>query len=853
MLELKNTVNAMVDQLNRFVSEVTRVAREVGTEGKLGQDAAVTIEVGGVWKDLTDNVNLMAGNLTGQVRNIAEVTTAVANGDLSKKITADVKGEFLELKNTVNAMVDQLNRFASEVTRVACEVGVEGKLGGQAQSAEVAGVWKGLTDDVNQLAANLTNQVRAISDVATAVIDGDLTRQVGVEASGEVALLKDKLNEMIRTLRESTRQNTEQDWLKTHLARFARLLQGQRDLATVSSMILSELAPLVSAQHGVFYTVASLDDDGEPVLLYQAGYGFKERKHLANYFRLGEGLVGQCAQEKERILLTDVPGDYVRINSGLGESTPLNIIVLPILFEGAVRAVVELASFSHFSPTHQVFLDQLTESIGLVLNTIEANTVTENLLKQSQSQAQELQTRQEVVEEKAEQLAVSSRYKSEFFSNMSHELRTPLNSLLILAGELESNPERNLTEGQVEYAGVIRSSGNDLLRLLDDILDLAKVESGTVTLRIGELALADLEDAIEREFCHVAEHEGLSFEVLLAPELPPAVSTDADRLRQVLKNLLSNAFKFTEEGHVSMRVSVAEEGWSHTNGQLTSADSVIAFAISDSGIGITPEQQRLIFEAFAQADGGTDRQYGGTGLGLSISRELVRLLGGEIALASTLGEGSTFTLYLPSTLAVEGESDAGPPPAALVAPALRPQASVELLAPSTNGNGNGNGAMALLAPAAPTAPAATIAPEHPAGAGLAGLTVLVVDDDARNVFALTALLQRFDLEVVSASSGAQGLAVLERTPHVKLVLVDIMMPGMDGYETMRAMRELPARGELPLVAFTAKVSEDERRRCADAGASAYVPKPVDPAQLLLVLGEWLPVPTPGPSSPGAVL
>ena len=353
MLELKNTVNAMVDQLNRFVSEVTRVAREVGTEGKLGQAAAVTIEVGGAWKDLTDNVNLMAGNLTEQVRNIAEVTTAVANGDLSKKITADVKGEFLELKNTVNAMVDQLNRFASEVTRVACEVGVEGKLGGQAQSAEVAGVWKGLTDDVNQLAANLTNQVRAISDVATAVIDGDLTRQVGVEASGEVALLKDKLNEMIRTLRESTRQNTEQDWLKTHLARFARLLQGQRDLATVSSMILSELAPLVSAQHGVFYTVASLDDGGEPVLLYQAGYGYKERKHLANYFRLGEGLVGQCAQEKERILLTDVPDDYVRISSGLGESTPLNIVVLPILFEGAVRAVVELASFSPFSPTHR--------------------------------------------------------------------------------------------------------------------------------------------------------------------------------------------------------------------------------------------------------------------------------------------------------------------------------------------------------------------------------------------------------------------------------------------------------------------------------------------------------------------
>src|SRR5450755_4138598 len=381
MLELKNTINAMVVQLNGFISEVTRVTREVGTEGKLGQAAAVTIEVGGVWKDLTDNVNLMAGNLTGQVRNIADVTTAVANGDLSKKISADVKGEFLELKNTVNAMVDQLNRFASEVTRVAREVGVEGKLGGQAQSAEVAGVWKDLTDNVNQLAANLTNQVRAIADVATAVTEGDLTRQVGVQASGEVAVLKDKLNEMIRNLRETTRQNIEQDWLKTNLERFSRLLQGQRDMATVSRMILPELAPLVSAQHGVFYLLASLTDESEPVLRYQAGYGYKERKHLASHFRLGEGLVGQCAQAKQRILLADVPGDYIRINSGLGDCPPLNIIVLPILFEGSVRAVVELASVSRFSPTHQAFLDQLTESIGLVLNTIEANTLTETLLE----------------------------------------------------------------------------------------------------------------------------------------------------------------------------------------------------------------------------------------------------------------------------------------------------------------------------------------------------------------------------------------------------------------------------------------------------------------------------------------
>ena len=848
MLELKNTINAMVDQLNRFISEVTRVAREVGTEGKLGQAAAVTIEVGGVWKDLTDNVNLMAGNLTGQVRNIAEVTTAVANGDLSKKISADVKGEFLELKNTVNAMVDQLNRFASEVTRVAREVGVEGKLGGQAQSAEVAGVWKDLTDNVNQLAANLTNQVRAIADVATAVTEGDLTRQVGVEASGEVAVLKDKLNEMIRNLRETTRQNTEQDWLKTHLERFTRMLQGQRDLATVSSLILSELAPLVSAQHGVFYTLATLEDGGEPVLRYQAGYGYKERKHLATHFRLGEGLVGQCAQEKERILLTDVPGDYVKISSGLGESPPLNIIVLPILFEGSVRAVIELASFNRFSATHQALLDQLTESIGLVLNTIEANTLTENLLKQSQSQAQELQSRQEqlrgsnadlekqaerlaeqnieverknqeverakrLVEEKAHQLAVTSKYKSEFFSNMSHELRTPLNSLLILAGELKDNPEQNLTEAQVQYAGVIHSSGSDLLRLLNDILDLAKVESGTVTLEIGELPLSDLQDAIELDFGPVAAQKGVAFTVELEPGLPATIATDSGRLRQVLKNLLSNAFKFTERGEVKVRVSRPDSGWSAANATLGRAAEVLAFSVSDTGIGITPQLQKLIFEAFAQADGSPARQYGGTGLGLSISRELVRLLGGEIALSSVPDEGSTSRSTSRPSSTARRRSTAKP---------LRPRPS-------------------------------RCSPRRVARADLAGTKVLVIDDDVRNIFAMTALLERGHAEVLSAESGQEGVATLARTADIDMVLVDIMMPVMDGYDTIRAMRELPSCADLPIVAVTAKVGAGEFQSCLDAGASGYIPKPVENgAKFLLDLGQWLPADALGGQVPEAI-
>jgi signal transduction histidine kinase/HAMP domain-containing protein/ActR/RegA family two-component response regulator len=872
MLELKNTINAMVDQLNGFISEVTRVAREVGTEGKLGQAAAVTIEVGGVWKDLTDNVNLMAGNLTGQVRNIAMVTTAVANGDLSKKISIDVKGEFLELKNTVNAMVDQLNAFASEVTRVAREVGVEGRLGGQAQSKEVAGVWKDLTDNVNQLAANLTNQVRAISEVATAVTKGDLTRQVRVEASGEVAVLKDTLNEMIRNLGETTRQNVEQDWLKTNAERFTRMLQGQRDLATVSSMILSELAPLVLAQHGVFYTMSKPTADGEPVLEFQAGYGYEERRHLSTSFRLGEGLVGQCAKEKKRILLTEVPADYVRINSGLGASVPLNIIVLPVLFEGSVRAVVELASFSPFSLTHQAFLDQLPESIGLVLNTIEANTLTENLLKQSQSQAEELRSQQEelresnddlgrqaklladrnneaeqknqeveeskrLLEEKAGQLAVSSKYKSEFIANMSHELRTPLNSLLMLAEQLEDNPDKNMTETQVEYASVILASGRDLLKLLNDILDLAKVESGTVTVEMAEVSLGQLRNTLLREFEHLAQRKGLGFSIDLASGSPNDIVTDPQRLRQILKNLLANAFKFTETGQVQLVVTRADSGWSPESESLRTAASVLALIVRDTGVGIEYEQQQRIFEAFAQGDGTTARRYGGTGLGLSISRALVDLLGGDITVTSTPGQGSTFTVFLPVG---RGATAPGSSIPATLAPLSEPPRAFV----GTNGSGVGtNGSRVGTNESAGTGFDWTPAPRPSSGLDnhpFAGTKVLVVDDDFRNVFAMTALLERGHAEVSAAENGLDAITILENTPDIDLVLMDIMMPEMDGYAAIRAIRALDTFNALPIIAVTGKVVAGERERCMDAGANDYVPKPVNTIELLAAIGPWLP-------------
>ncbi len=1132
ILELKNTINTMVDQLNSFASEVTRVAREVGTEGKLGGQADVK-GVAGTWKDLTDNVNSMGANLTGQVRNIAEVTTAVANGDLSKKITVDVKGEILELKNTINTMVDQLNAFASEVTRVAREVGTEGELGGQAKVPGAAGLWRDLTDNVNQLADNLTTQVRAIAEVATAVTKGDLTRSITVAASGEVAALKDNINEMIGNLKDTTLKNKEQDWLKTNIAKLTKMLQGQRDLLTVSRLILSEIAPLVDAQLGVFYLMRRGTDG--PVLDLLASYAYCGRSDSPRRFALGEGLVGQCAHEKKPFLLTKIPPDYLSVGSALGEAQPLSIIVLPVLFEGEVKAVIELASFDRFSETHQSFLDQLMESIGIVLNTIEANMRTEDLLTQSQTltaelqiqqeelrktndrleqqaenlrkseellkaQQEELQTTNSELEEKARllseqkaQLSAASKYKSQFLANMSHELRTPLNSLLILAKLLSENSDGTLTERQVEFARTIYASGSDLLSLINDIFDLSKIESGTVTLDISKERLADMREYVERTFRQLAGDKGLDFPIEVAPDVPQTIHTDAKRLQQIFKNLLSNAFKFTERGQVAFRIERVEKGWNPRLDTLNTADAVIAFSVSDTGIGIPPEKQKIIFEAFRQADGTTSRKYGGTGLGLSISREIARRLGGEIAVNSEPGRGSIFTLYLPVSdpgsrpplrqplEALEGErdrDDAGPleaPPTAsesylslllqnevgddrdhieegdlvllVVEPDTREAASLLAQAREAGFKGlialRGDAALALarktkpdaivlnvalpdtdgwgvldllkhdaetrhipvqvLAPELPrqrclrrgavgcsvnsgdpsaraalladlrsllgremrrvlwvgVAEAEAVEMEHmlgseaiqgrrvgsaaealaclraerfdcmvldlallevggealltqvralPAGAelpvvvcageesdaellatlgewadtvllgdryhverlinevslvlhlplerlpassrallqrarscdlALADKTVLVVDDDIRNIFSLASVLEEYDIRVRHAETGRDGVQILETEPDVDLVIMDVMMPELDGYDTMRMIRGREHFARLPIIALTAKAMKGDREKCIEAGASDYMAKPIDVMQLLSMLRVWI--------------
>jgi HAMP domain-containing protein/CheY-like chemotaxis protein/GAF domain-containing protein len=1117
ILELKDTINTMVDQLNAFAAEVTRVAREVGTEGKLGGQALVS-GVAGTWKDLTDNVNVMAANLTEQVRGIVKVVTAVANGALTQKLTVNAKGEVAALAETINNMTDTLATFADQVTTVAREVGVEGRLGGQANVPGAAGTWKDLTGNVNLLADNLTNQVRAIAEVATAVTKGDLTRSIQVEASGEVAELKDNLNTMIDNLRLTTDRNTEQDWLKTNLARFTGMLQGQRDLSTVGRMLLSELAPLVNAQQGVIYQMGSeAPASGQGTLVLLSTFADTPEGYVQEV-RIGEGLVGQCAAEKRRMLISELPKKTAPIRSGLFKAPPKNVIVLPVLFEDRVKAVIELASLGSFTASHLAFLEQLTASIGIVLNSIEATMQTEGLLKQSQQLATELQTQQKelqqtneqlaqkaqqlaeqnyeverknqeieqarrALEEKARELALTSKYKSEFLANMSHELRTPLNSILVLGQQLAENPDGSLTPKQVEFARTIHGAGTDLLNLISDILDLSKIESGTVSVEAEEVFFGAVLEAVARPFRHEAENRKLFFDVIADPNMGRSLVTDSKRLQQVLKNLLSNAFKFTEQGSVRLTVSSVDGGWSSEHPVLNGAGSVIAFQVSDTGIGIPAEKQRIIFEAFQQADAGTSRKFGGTGLGLAISRELANLLGGEIQLKSAPGQGSTFTLYLPQTYVgpaapnmpkIEKPGVAAMPVFLTTVTAVEQEARIEddrqtlesgdaalliveddphyarvlcdlsrdkgfkvLIAstgtealtlareyhpaaisldvflpdmlgwtvlnhlkqdPATRHipvqmltldedrhHGLSRGAFAFVTkPSSPQdldaaltriwdysqprrkrlllvednpaeqfttsellghedididvvesgesallalseenydcvvldlrlpdmtgfevlaelrdtpnlkdlpvvvftgreltpdedAQLHTLArsvvvkdvesPErlldetslflhrviadlprekqqmldrlHRSDDALVGRKVLVVDDDVRNIFAVSSVLERRGMTVLSAGTGREAIQMIESTSDLAIVLMDIMMPEMDGYETMQVIRQNPALRRLPIIALTAKAMKGDRERCLEAGASEYLAKPVNTEQLLSALRMWL--------------
>ncbi len=813
ILDLKNTINTMVEQLRAFAAEVTRVAREVGTDGKLGGQAMVP-GVSGTWKDLTENVNVMASNLTSQVRGIAKVVLAVANGDLQQKLALVAKGEIASLADTINDMTDTLRVFAEQVTNVAREVGIEGKLGGQAKVPGASGTWRALTDAVNQLAGNLTTQVRAIAEVATAVTAGDLTRAISVQAKGEVLQLKDNINQMIANLRDTTRANNEQDWLKSNLARFSSMMQGQRKIEALGRLIMSELTPVVSAQFAAFYVLEGESDNSTLKLI--SSYAYESRKRLSNRFELGEGLAGQCALERRCIVVHDVPEGYVSVSSGLGSAAPRNLVVVPVLFEGRLMAVIELASFQTFTAIHLNFLDQLAQSIGVVFNMIAASMRTEELLqelqrsnaelanrsKELEEQASELEIKNRAIaqasaslEEKARELSRTSRYKSEFLANMSHELRTPLNSLLILARLLADNGDGSLSPKQVQYATTICTSGQDLLSLINEILDLSKIEAGKIELKVEVVEVAELVAYMRDSFEQLARQRELDFVVQVGARVPEVLTTDPQRLKQVLKNLLSNAFKFTHAGRITVTLDLVQSV-PGVPSALGRGVPLVAFAVSDTGIGIPFEKQRQVFEAFQQADASTSRTYGGTGLGLTISRELARLLGGELGLESAPGVGSTFALYVPV------------------------DAEVSVLATTPQQR-------------------QILFESRDEWASLDGVTVLVVDDDRRNTFAVTSLLETWGARVLSADCAERGLALLDTHPAIAVVLMDIMMPEVDGFAATRRIRTQPRFRDLPIIALTSKVMKGDRERCLAAGCSDFIAKPIEPSRLGTVLRRWI--------------
>ncbi|MER6287117.1 HAMP domain-containing protein [Streptomyces sviceus] len=1008
---LADVINTMVDTLSAFADEVTRVAREVGTEGRLGGQAHVP-NVAGTWKDLTDNVNSMANNLTGQVRNIALVTTAVANGDLSKKIDVDARGEILELKTTINTMVDQLSSFAAEVTRVAREVGSEGRLGGQAEVEGVEGTWKRLTENVNELAGNLTRQVRAIAEVASAVAEGDLTRSINVEASGEVAELKDNINSMVESLRETTRANQEQDWLKTNLARISSLMQGHRDLPVVAELIMDELTPLVAAQYGAFYLAEDTQRGHELRLV--GSYGYPDDEERPTRIPVGRSLVGQAARNRRSVTVEELPEGYVTISSGLGHAAPTALVVLPIVVEEQVLGVIELASVSRFRKIHQDFLAQLMPTIGVNLNTIVANVRTDELLDESQRLTAELQARSEELqvqqdelqrsnaeleekasllasqnrdieaknlqieqarqelETRAQQLSLASKYKSEFLANMSHELRTPLNSLLILAQLLAQNPSRNLTPKQVEYAGIIHSAGSDLLQLINDILDLSKVEAGKMDVAPERVPLRQLLEYVEATFRPMTTQKSLEFTVATAPGTPADLLTDDSRLRQILRNLLSNAVKFTEQGGVELRIEPAADR--EVPSGVHRGGPIVAFRVKDTGIGIPQQQLETIFGAFQQADGTTSRKYGGTGLGLSITREIAHLLGGAVTVDSTPGQGSTFTLYLPVAradfeelmegggrpaeqpyeISAAGETD-GPRQLVAAAPSPeqrrrrllvieeRPRGLLTLVAERAVADlaydsDDPHGGIDIITAVGAQEAASTLAADpchcvvlelgmrHDEGAdfleamrgdsaldsvpvlihtghrvdlvqeqglralagdrpldflsslddlreritlhlsaeqpgdvlslvrsddpqrpvaqvvddSFLGRTVLVVDDDARNLFALSGVLELHGFQVLHADNGRKGIEMLLAHPDISLVLMDVMMPEMDGYAATTEIRSMPQYAELPIIAVTAKAMPGDQEKSLASGANDYVTKPVDTGDLIARVRRWLP-------------
>ncbi|MDF2723328.1 MAG: sensor hybrid histidine kinase [Paenibacillus sp.] len=688
---------------------------------------------------------------------------------------------------------------------------------------------------------------------------GALAQRIHVRTNDEIKDLAKATNALLGSLEE-------QSWVKTSVTDVATAFQGMLKLDELSGAIVRKLAPLLGATYGVIYV--HKDQGGQPRYSKMASYACSDSDSTPVSFKPGEGLVGQAIVDKRVFLLRDVPDTYVRVSSGLGHAAPRSILIVPIMFEGHVEAVLELASFETFGKKHIAFVEQIGDTLGTAISSVRGRMEVERLLNESQMLTEELQAQSEELQAQSEELQMqqdqlrisnefleehnhfmeqkaaelkkakeelevyavelerSSRFKSEFLANMSHELRTPLNSILILSQMLAENDGARLSEEEEEYSRVIYTAGKDLLTLIDDILDLSKVEAGKIDIRVDEVNLTELPELLNLVFEPIASRKGVSFLIESHPNMPDLMATDGQRLQQILKNLLSNAFKFTEQGSVTFKMERVGADQLKHGMAVNPGELVIAFSVTDTGIGIPADKQQMIFEAFQQADGTTNRQFGGTGLGLSICREFSRLLGGSIIVESQPGAGSTFTLYLPelkeggTMVMAQGQ----------VAAAASPSLSEAMPAPRTSIEAEDSFQQAT----------AEEMIADPADTKLfTGKKVLLVDDDERNVFALVTALGNKGVIVKVADNGRQAVERLRETPEYDLVLMDIMMPVMDGYEAMHAIRSELGLQELPIIALTAKAMKNAREQCMKAGASDYISKPLNMDQFFSLMRVWL--------------
>lgn len=748
----------------------------------------------------------------------------------------------------------------------------------------------------------------------------DYTQRINLDTGDELGDIARAFNQLADELQEKSQyeqkyiqSQEEQVWLQTKIAKLTGFLHGKNDLSKVLKTFIQELVPVIGCNYGAIYLTDEVDD--KTVLRLQAGYALYDMTRYKNVIAIGEGLVGQAAASKRWINLEEVPADYIKIHSGIGETEPKSLLIVPILFEEKVKGVIELASITQITEIQRKLISEIVESVGTTVNTIRGQMRVEALLCESQTLTEELQTQSEElmsqqeeltrsneqlnertrelkeseellqaqqaelersnralkqktielenqieetkqkneqleksrkeIEQQAIQLALTSKYKSEFLANMSHELRTPLNSLLLLSQFLVDNKDNNLSSQEVEYAKTINESGNDLLKLINEILDLSKVEAGKMEVNPDPASMQELCEYAERSFRHIARDYGLDYEVRKEDDVPEVVVTDIQRLQQIIRNLLSNAFKFTHKGGVVLHVRMAGEEELRAF-SLTESKSIIAFDVIDTGIGIEKTKQEMIFEAFQQVDGTTSRLYGGTGLGLSISRRMSELLGGSIVVKSEVNEGSTFTLLLPTNygeeqLVAQYESAAGmeclTKDASVSSAAKQMESTSEIMF-----NDHRWKDQIKSEPEAEESKQITdsnLEYDEAADKVLADKRVLIVDDDERNLFALSQILARFNMEVLVAKNGREAIKMMGTHYPVDLVLMDIMMPEMDGYEAIRNIRKHKKWRELPIIAVTAKAMKVDRELCIEAGASDYIAKPVNTDQLISLLKVWL--------------